>query len=254
MKLNKGLLKLMVLLTLCICLNGVSAYAVPDEVPVKTVNVALKNSEKRTLKFKKGQKLQMLRFGMKMKRTTFTSSKPAVATVSSTGLIRTKKVGSTTITVSSRGYTCKYKLKVTAKNTIYDMANKYSRNMKYFIMVDRAKTTVYILKKNYGEYRLLKTFRCCVGKPSTPTPAGSYSIRGKGDYFVTDGNNRCWYFSQFVGAFMFHSQVYSPADTPSVLVDGSMGVACTHGCVRLYIKNAKWIKDKIPFGTRVLIV
>ena len=125
MKLNKGLLKLMVLFTLCICLNGVSAYAVPDEVPVKTVNVALKNSEKRTLKFKKGQKLQMLRFGMKMKRTTFTSSKPAVATVSSTGLIRTKKVGTTTITVSSRGYTCKYKLKVTAKNTIYDMANKY---------------------------------------------------------------------------------------------------------------------------------
>ena len=78
MKLNKGLLKLMVLFTLCICLNGVSAYAVPDEVPVKTVNVALKNSEKRTLKFMKGQKLQMLRFGMKMKRTTFTSSKLTV--------------------------------------------------------------------------------------------------------------------------------------------------------------------------------
>ena len=234
---------------LIFCISGAAnVYAAPA-----TVNVMLTKNERRTISYKVGQKIQLSRYGLNIRRATYTSSKQDVATVSPTGLIRLKKPGKTIITVKARGMTCKYKLRVTKNKTICDLANKYGKKKKYFIYLNRGKRTVYILKNVFGEYMPYKTFPCCVGAPSTPTPSGVYSIKGKGLYFVTEAGNKCWYFSQIIGHYMFHSQIYSSASTPSTIVDGSMGVACSHGCVRLYIKDAQWINKKMPYGTVVYI-
>ena len=37
------------------------------------------------------------------------------------------------------------------------------------------------------------------------------------------------------------------------LRDGRLGMALSHGCVRLDINNAKWIYDNIPSGTTVVV-
>lgn len=242
-----------IIFAMLLCM-GFSTYVYAEKTPPVTINVALKKGESRALAYRKGQSIRLRRYGLQIKRATYKSSNPSVASVSATGTVKLKKPGKTIISVTARGMHCKYKLKVTKKSTMYDLANKYSRQMKYFILLDRGQRRVYILKRIMGEYVLLKKYPCCVGAPGTPTPKGSYSIRGKGDYFVTDGGNKCWYYSQIVGSVMFHSQIYSSANSPSVLVDGSMGVACSHGCVRLYLKDAKWIHDTIPYGTRVYIV
>jgi lipoprotein-anchoring transpeptidase ErfK/SrfK len=241
------ILRIVTLLMICLCFSTVAHATV-------TVNVNLTKQEKRTITYKAKQKIQLLRYGQHIRKATYKSSNPNVATVSSTGLIRAKKPGKTTITVNARGYTAKYRLKVTKTATIYDIANKNARNMRYFIYLNRDERKVYVFKKTFGEYRLIKKFPCCVGAPGTPTLAGNWSIRGKGTYFITDGGSKCWYYSQFIGSQMFHSQIYAYSDSPSRIVDGSMGVACSHGCVRLYLQDAKWIYDTIPYGTRVYVV
>ena len=36
------------------------------------------------------------------------------------------------------------------------------------------------------------------------------------------------------------------------VMDPTMGVPSSAGCVRLEIQNAKWIYDNIPYGTKVV--
>ena len=247
-KLRLKIVKLAVLFAVCVCMASLYVHA------SVVVNVSLMTEEHRVIKYKAGQRIQLLRFNRHIRQASYKSSNSSVATVSKTGQIKIKKPGKAVITVNARGKTAKYKLKATSTNTMYDYANKFGRGLRYFIFLNRAERTVYVLRRNFGEYRLFRTLPCCVGAPSTPTPAGNWSIRGKGDYFVTGASNRCWYFSQFLGSYMFHSQIYDGSSSPSNLVDGSMGVACSHGCVRLYLDDAKWLQDTVPYGTRVYII
>ena len=42
-------------------------------------------------------------------------------------------------------------------------------------------------------------------------------------------------------------------DKDGTLMDGRVGMALSHGCVRLEIQNAKWIYDTIPSGSTVVV-
>ena len=175
--------------------------------------------------------------------------------MSKKGIIRLKREGVTTITVkdlATKKY-AKIKLTVTPEDTIYDLANKHAGDRRYFIRLNKAECKVYVLKRKYNEWTLLKKFPCCIGAPGTSTPSGIFHINGKGLYFTTESGSRCWYYSRIVGSILFHSQIYAPDSGPYRIVDGRMGVACSHGCVRLELKNAIWIYDTIPNGTTVYI-
>lgn len=219
-----------------------------------TVNMVLRNTpKKKTVSYKRNQAIQLK---IKGRNLTFSSSKPAIATVSKTGIIHTRRPGKTTITATSldTGKTAKLLLKVTNDRTVYDLANKIGSKTDYFIYLNRSAHKVYVMKKQNGEWISRKEFPCCVGKPSTPTPTGLFKANGKGLFFVTDGGNKCWFFTRIVGSYLFHSQIYAYADAPKRLVDASMGVSCSHGCVRLYLKDARWIYKWIPNGTSIYII
>ena len=53
------------------------------------------------------------------------------------------------------------------------------------------------------------------------------------------------------GDYLFHSVLYNKYN--GSLNDGRLGMALSHGCVRLDINNAKWIYDVIPSGTTVVV-
>ena len=42
----------------------------------------------------------------------------------------------------------------------------------------------------------------------------------------------------------FHSVIYDMSENPVHIIDGTMGASVSHGCVRLYLDNAKWIWDR----------
>ena len=146
------------------------------------------------------------------------------------------------------------KLYPNATKNEYVKANKYSSKTKYLILLDQGKYTVHIFKGAQYSWEKIATYPCVVGRPSSPTPVGVYTIGSRGQYFVThSGNTKCWYYTQIYGTILFHSQIYDMSNSPVRLVDGSMSVAVSLGCVRLHLPNALWINQNIPRGTTVVI-
>lgn len=243
---------------LFMCMFAMSSIAVSAATNMPVINVTVKKTAtKKEATYKVGGKIKLIPH-LSVKKTTnyvtYKSSKPAVASVSASGVVTLKAKGQTTITVThiTTKKQAKLVLKVAGSNTLCDLANQYGGDKGYFIHVNKSDHVVYILKRVQKEWLKYKAFPCCVGKPSTPTPSGLFSIKGRGLYFWT-GSCKCWYYTQIVGGILFHSQIYSGASSPSYLVDGSMGVSCSHGCVRLHLSNAYWIYNNIPSGIKVLI-
>ncbi len=100
-----------------------------------------------------------------------------------------------------------------------------------------------------GSWKLVNLWDCANGAPSTPTVKGVFSVGSRGYYF-NSGSYRCYWWTQFYNDYLFHSVLY---DWNGVLQDGRVGMALSHGCVRLEIDNAKWIYDTIPSGTTVVV-
>lgn len=126
---------------------------------------------------------------------------------------------------------------------------------KYLLAVDCSahKVGVFVGKKRAWEP--LYYWDCADGAPESPTPKGNYSIGTRGYSFsgaLGGTPYTCYYWTGFIGStYLFHSVEYHPG-TWRVL-DGRLGQAISHGCVRLAANNAKWIYRHIPSGTRVKI-
>ena len=136
---------------------------------------------------------------------------------------------------------------------MHGVANNQDSPTNYIVIVDRAAHRVGVFKGSKYNWADAKYYKCCVGKPSTPTISGTYYIKSRGKYFDTGTKGRCWYFTQINGNYLFHSVIYDRQNSPKRIIDNSMDAAVTHGCVRLDLENAKWIYDNIPKNTKVII-
>lgn len=129
-------------------------------------------------------------------------------------------------------------------------ANLYSSSTPYIILVDRSTHKVGIFQGWRGAWNNMAFWDCSDGAPSTPTVEGTFKVGAKGYYFDS-GNARCYWYTQFYHDYLFHSVLYNKYS--GALADGRLGMALSHGCVRLDINNAKWIYDNIPSGTTVVV-
>ena len=136
---------------------------------------------------------------------------------------------------------------------MHGVANNQDSPTNYIVIVDRAAHRVGVFKGSKYNWADTKYYKCCVGKPSTPTISGTYYIKSRGKYFDTGTKGRCWYFTQINGNYLFHSVIYDRQNSPKRIIDNSMDAAVSHGCVRLDLENAKWIYDNIPKNTKVII-
>lgn len=132
---------------------------------------------------------------------------------------------------------------------MYSMAQGYSSTTPYLIMVDRASHKVGVFKGGRGLWNNLYYWDCADGAPSTPTVGGIFKVGMKGYYFDS-GSARCFWYTQFYGNYLFHTVLCYKDGS---IMDGRVGMALSHGCVRLQIPNAKWIYDNIPKGTTVVV-
>ena len=129
-------------------------------------------------------------------------------------------------------------------------SGNFSSETNYFIWVDLKNFRVNIFKGSSKKWQLLNSYICTIGKESTPTPKGTYTIGIKGLYFGVEKGYKCWYYTQFKGNYLFHSIIYNLNGT---VKGGRLGMALSDGCVRLAKENAKWIYDNIPERTKVYI-
>ena len=132
-------------------------------------------------------------------------------------------------------------------------AQDYTSTTPYLILVDTAEHKVGVFSGGgNGGWRRIHFWDCANGAPATPTVKGSFTVGIRGYYFDSS-NARCFYYTQFYGNYLFHSTLYYQYPTPSHPMDSRLGMALSHGCVRLQLDNAKWIHDNIPWGTKVVV-
>ena len=131
----------------------------------------------------------------------------------------------------------------------YVNSKNFSSATSYFIWIDLPRQKVNIFKGSNKKWRLVKSMVCSSGKSSTPTVKGSFKVGSKGGYFISSGGARCKYYTQISGNYLFHSVLYNR--NGSYVIDNTLGVRVSHGCVRLALSNAKFIYDNIPARTLI---
>lgn len=128
--------------------------------------------------------------------------------------------------------------------------NNFSSNTEYIIWVNLEAFKVNVFKGSQGNWQLVQSYLCTIGKPSTPTPKGIFEVGIKGLYFGVEKGYKCWYYTQFKDNYLFHSILYNLNGS---IKDGRLGMKLSDGCIRLAIDNAKWIYENVPKGTKVVI-
>lgn len=124
----------------------------------------------------------------------------------------------------------------------------------YYIKVNYGAQVVTIYKQDEkGNYTIpLKAMICSTGI-ATPT-SGVYSIPEKWEWLPLQGDVFGHYCTQIKGNILFHSVPYLRKKDPASLEYweyDKLGTYASAGCIRLMVKDAKWIYDNCARGTKV---
>ncbi len=110
----------------------------------------------------------------------------------------------------------------------------------YFIEIDLEQTTLTLKERG----TIVSTYPVAVGKPETPTPTGFWKIIQKTPNPGGDFGARWMRISVPWGGYGIHG-----TDEPE-----SIGMAVSHGCVRMYNEDVIELYDIVPLGTAVEII
>ena len=127
----------------------------------------------------------------------------------------------------------------------------------YKYWVDVSEQRVYVGKWTGKDYsKIVHKFKCSTGKADSPTPLGTYQAAGitgsEWYYFKAYGCYAKWA-TRIYGGILFHSIIYN-SNKKKTGSEASLGHrAASHGCVRLSVKDAKWIYMHCPSGTTVVV-
>lgn len=118
----------------------------------------------------------------------------------------------------------------------------------YVIKINKLQNTVTIYEKR----KAIKAFPCSAGQG---TPTGTFALQQKMRWHVLMGPCYGQYCSRIYKGILFHS-VWYHRQNPGTLSNSSynrLGTTASHGCIRLTVKDAKWIFDHCPIGTKIVI-
>lgn len=131
----------------------------------------------------------------------------------------------------------------------------------YRAEIDRTHCVVTIYAKDEtGKYRIpVKAMTCSVGLPDTPTPRSSYQYPfrtiEKLRWGELMGPSYGQYCTRIVAGILFHSVAGSNTTSYNLSAGNynMLGSPASHGCVRLCVRDAKWIYDNCDLGMQVVI-
>lgn len=140
---------------------------------------------------------------------------------------------------------------------------------KYYILLDTKNQVVTVYEKDEaGEYtKIVRRMICTSGRTEldpedpedkgTPTPKGIWKIGARERFgkFASFGNEYARYWTQIVGGVYFHSIMFRDR-TVNSLKSGAyrgLGSSGSHGCVRLYVEDAKWLYYNACPGTTIKV-
>ncbi|MGN0072852.1 MAG: L,D-transpeptidase family protein [Coriobacteriales bacterium] len=133
-------------------------------------------------------------------------------------------------------------------------AKNLSSNTTYLLLTDTTYCRTAVFTGSKGNWTLKYLWKAGVGAWGSETPKGTYTTSSHVPVFGAEKGYNCWYGTCFDEnrEILFHSEVYN-IGSKTQMQSGGLGTHVSHGCVRLALKNAKWIYENVPLGTKVLI-
>ncbi|MBQ1555546.1 MAG: L,D-transpeptidase, partial [Clostridia bacterium] len=186
------------------------------------------------------------------KTTTSTSKTTTSTSKTTTSTSKTTTSASKTTTSASNTTTSASKTTTTTK------ATEQGGSSPYFITVYKgSQSTVVYGKNSNGAYtRIVKIFTCSTGRSSSPTRIGTYHIRAKYRWRWLVGGVYGQWNSSISSSYLFHSVPYYKQDASTLENEeyDKLGTPASKGCIRMCVRDCKWIYDNCPIGTEVSIV
>lgn len=109
----------------------------------------------------------------------------------------------------------------------------------YMIVIEIEDKTLYLLQDG----SCIKKYPIASGKKGWPSPLGYWTIVTKGDW----GEG-------FGGRWLGLDVTWGRYGIHGTTVEGSIGRAASHGCIRMYKRHVRELYDIVPYGTPVAIV
>lgn len=127
-------------------------------------------------------------------------------------------------------------------------------NKPYLLAVNRTTQTVTVYEKDEkGNYTVPKLSMIC--STGTDTELGEFHTSDQYEWRYLVGGVYGQYATRIDGPILFHSVPYLAQDKSKLESEefNKLGTVASLGCVRLQIKDCKWIYDECPSGTPVVI-
>jgi len=118
--------------------------------------------------------------------------------------------------------------------------------------------TVY-KKDNCGNFSIpIRYMICTTGKRETPTPLGTFKVGPAKFRWAEFTGLNCWaqYWTQLTEDYYLHSIIYSKADANTYTQKAyrNLGKRVSHGCVRMWVPDARWVWYNIAPGTEIEVI
>lgn len=142
----------------------------------------------------------------------------------------------------------------------------YRSDTGYLIWISLYKQRFHIFKGSQGNWTLFKTYKCSTGRLrtwkdgellNTATSPGTYKLWRKTPKAFFDSSTYAIYCCNYSGN-MIHSWTYhtNPNGKDPLTGPGpkkGLGKPASAGCVRLATENARYVYEKIPMNTTIII-
>lgn len=136
----------------------------------------------------------------------------------------------------------------TEVKTAFVNYKRYSSKTKYLIWISHYTQQVSIFEGSKGKWKMIRTFICATGTAKNHSPRGVFKItyKEKGWFYTS---TKELYVTHYKGRNSFHTR---PLWNNGSVQNPTIGKPASHGCVRCYNQDAKYIYDKMPIGTTVV--
>ncbi len=172
------------------------------------------------------------------------------------GTFNSSKEGVYNITIESSDKSNNKSTKAIKVNVKKQVARPNTNNKPYYIEVIRNQNVVivYGLDEHKEYNKIVKVFVVSVGR-NGKTPTGTYTTTRGYPWGSLIGGVYGQYSTRIYGSYLFHSVPYYSKNKGDLEWEefNKLGTAASAGCVRMTVRDVKWIYDNIPNGTTVRI-
>jgi|GEM_PF-3243481 len=136
----------------------------------------------------------------------------------------------------------------------FSYAGENKEEYKYRIIVNASQNIVTVYETGQDSTdTAIRAFVCSSGED---TPEGSFETSDKYIWRPLFGNVFGQYATRITGNILFHSVPYYTKDKSDLEYEeyNKLGQTASMGCIRLCVRDAKWIYDNCPSGTKVEII